>query len=156
MSYIRELRPYMYWLGYLDKAREAGELDWQAIGGTWGIATSRLKTWQPEGEQIQYPGFGKIIEEIAVRSPLLANYVHRYFVDISAHLKNLYHVLSQGAQVFYIVGNSRFYDTLVPVEQIYANLFETHGFLDAKVELVRKRNSKKELFEFIVSARKPR
>ena len=46
MSYIRELRPYMYWLDYLKKAREAGELDWQAIGGTWGVATSRLNDWQ--------------------------------------------------------------------------------------------------------------
>ena len=47
MSYIRELRPYMYWLGYLQNGREAGELDWQAIGGTWGVATSRLGKWQP-------------------------------------------------------------------------------------------------------------
>lgn len=36
ISYIRELRPYMYWTQFLDTAREAGELDWKAIGGTWG------------------------------------------------------------------------------------------------------------------------
>ena len=155
MSYVRELRPYMYWLGYLKEAREAGELDWQAIGGTWGIATSRLQTWRPDGDPIQYPGFEKIIEDIAVQSPTLANYVHRYFIDILAHLKSLYPTLSQGARVFYIVGNSRFYDTLVPVELIYACLLETCGFVDTEVELVRKRNSKKELFEFVVSARKP-
>lgn len=45
MSYIRELRPYMYWLGYLTEARQAGEMDWETIGGTWGIATSRLTSW---------------------------------------------------------------------------------------------------------------
>jgi len=155
MSYIRELRPYMYWLGYLKEAREAGELDWQAIGGTWGIATSRLQTWRPDGDPIQWPGFEKIIEDIAVQSPTLANYVHRYFVDILAHLKSLYCTLSPGAKVFYIVGNSRFYDTLVPVELIYAYLLEACGFVDTEVELIRKRSSKKELFEFIVSARKP-
>ena len=49
ISYIRELRPYMYWLGFLSNGRAAGELDWQAIGGTWGIATSRLAEWQPSG-----------------------------------------------------------------------------------------------------------
>jgi hypothetical protein len=48
MSYIRELRPYMYWLGYLQDGHSAGELDWQAIGGTWGCATSNLSKWQPE------------------------------------------------------------------------------------------------------------
>lgn len=46
MSYIRELRPYMYWLGYLQDGRQAGELDWQAIGVTWGIATSKLQSWE--------------------------------------------------------------------------------------------------------------
>lgn len=48
MSYIRELRPYMYWLGYLVNGRDAGDLDWQAIGGTWGIATSRLAEWSAD------------------------------------------------------------------------------------------------------------
>ena len=42
MSYIRELRPYMYWLDFLSNGRDAGELDWETIGGTWGIATSKL------------------------------------------------------------------------------------------------------------------
>jgi len=49
ISYIRELRPYMYWTKFLDTAREAGELDWKAVGGTWGVATSRLQKWNPDG-----------------------------------------------------------------------------------------------------------
>jgi hypothetical protein len=61
-------------------------------------------------------------------------------------------VLSPGAKVFYIVGNSKFYDTLVPVEQIYASLLTQCGFRNATSEILRKRNSKKELFEFVVSA----
>ena len=36
----------MYWLGYLEQPRDAGELDWQAIGGTWGAATSRVAAWE--------------------------------------------------------------------------------------------------------------
>src|SRR6185295_2685721 len=48
MSYIRELRPYMYWLGYLRDRSRAGVLDWSAIGGTWGSATSNLSSWRPE------------------------------------------------------------------------------------------------------------
>ena len=46
MSYIRELRRYMYWLGYIMNGRDAGEMDWEAIGGTWGVATSRLNEWR--------------------------------------------------------------------------------------------------------------
>lgn len=155
MSYIRELRPYMYWLGYLDVAREAGELDWQAIGGTWGIATSRLQKWQPPDGAIHFPDFENLIEQIRTQSFLLANYVLKYFVDIQLHLQNLHQLLAPGATVYYIVGNSKFYDTLVPTEQIYAWLLAQSGFERVQVDVLRKRNSKKELFEFVVSAEKP-
>lgn len=155
MSYIRELRPYMYWLSYLQEAREAGELDWQAIGGTWGIATSRVEKWQPNGDKIEYKGFYRIIKNIDDRSRVLANYVHKYFVDILAHLVSVRRVLNSGGKVFYIVGNSKFYDTVVPVEEIYASLLEQSGFFQIQIEMLRRRSSKKELREVIVSAVKP-
>lgn len=53
ISYIRELRPYMYWLGFLKNSKEAGELDWAAIGGTWGSATSRLINWERAQDHFQ-------------------------------------------------------------------------------------------------------
>lgn len=154
MSYIRELRPYMYWLGYLNEKREAADLDWQAIGGTWGVATSRLQKWESNGTRVPHEGFVEMIEKIGKESPLLANYVHKYFVDMTIHIQNISQVLKPGARVFYIVGNSKFYDALVPVEAIYASLLKHHGFSDVEIEVLRKRNSKKELLEFIVSGKK--
>lgn len=152
MSYIRELRPYMYWLGYLNEAREAGDLDWEAIGGTWGVATSRLAQWTPDGVTVPHDGFDGLVRQIAESCPLLANYVHKYFVDMVTHLKSLSCILTPGAKVFYVVGNSKFYDTLVPVERIYESLLAQCGFKNVKSDLLRKRNSKKELYEFVVSA----
>lgn len=155
MSYIRELRPYMYWLKYLHKARDAGELDWQAIGGTWGIATSRVGKWKPDNTEVNHAGFLDIIAAIAERNQLLANYVHKYFVDMTLHMNSLYPHVAPGGQVFYIVGNSKFYETLVPVEKIYASLLQNAGFVKTEVAVIRKRNSKKELYEFMVTASKP-
>ncbi len=62
-------------------------------------------------------------------------------------------VFMPGADLFWIVGNSKFYDTLVPVEQIYVNILESLGFTDVNYTILRKRNSKKELYEFLISAR---
>lgn len=64
MSYIRELRPYMYWLGYIETGRDAGDLDWAAIGGTWGIATSRLADWQHSSEGFYPSYFENILSQI--------------------------------------------------------------------------------------------
>lgn len=156
MSYIRELRPYMYWLGYLNGAREAGELDWQAIGGTWGCATSNVGKWQPETDTaIPHKPFPQILAMIAETSPLLSRYVHKYFYDMVFHCRDLFAVVKPHGVVNYIVGNSKFYNVMLPVEEIYADLFRAVGFVHVAIKTIRKRTSKKELFEFVVSARKP-
>jgi hypothetical protein len=155
MSYIRELRPYMYWLGFLESGRQAGEMDWQAIGGTWGCATSNLSDWKPANGDVAYPHFNDIVSAISEQHPLLGKYVHRYFDDIKLHLQSLRKVVTAKARCFYIVGNSKFYDTMLPVEEIYAALFEDAGFRNVGWKAIRKRNSKKELFEFVVHAIAP-
>jgi hypothetical protein len=156
MSYIRELRPYMYWLGYLTDGRAAGELDWQAIGGTWGCATSNLTRWTPDVDrEIPFPAFNAILEQIGTKSKILSRYVYKYFHDMVLHTAGLFQVVKPGGIVNYIVGNSKFYDVMLPVEEIYASLFAAAGFEQVSVRPIRKRTSKKELFEFLISARKP-
>ena len=156
MSYIRELRPYMYWLGYLKEAREAGELDWRAIGGTWGIATSRLNGWERDRANYCPDNLLVIIEKISKvdskSGPVLAKYVAKYFEDMWRHFKSVREYMKPSAEVHYIVGNSKFYDYLVPVEAVYADMLGKAGFKKVKTEVIRKRNSKKELYEFDVSA----
>lgn len=155
MSYIRELRPYMYWLKYLGDRTGAGVLDWRAIGGTWGIATSNLSSWTPEtGTPPLAADIECHLRAIAERSPLLANYVRKYFHDMFAHLSSLAHVLRRGASAHYVVGNSKFYDVVVPVERVLAAQFEQAGFDRIEVETLRKRSSKKELYEFLIRARR--
>lgn len=155
MSYIRELRPYMYWLGYLSEARQAGELDWQAIGGTWGIATSRLSQWEPAIADGVPQALNAMVRTIASSSDVLARYVHKYFIDMNEHFAMLRAAVAPGGQVFYIIGNSKFFDTLVPAETIYAEMLRYHGFVNVRVTPLRKRNSKKELIEFLVTGTQP-
>lgn len=156
MSYIRELRPYMYWLGYLADGRAAGELDWQAMGGTWGVATSNVAKWSPaDARQVPYARFDAILAAVARKSAVLSKYIHKYFYDMVDHVTGLNMVVAPGGSIHYVVGNSKFYDVMLPVEEIFAALFEHAGFTGATVRAIRKRTSKKELFEFVVSATKP-
>ncbi len=154
MSYIRELRPYMYWLGFLENGRDAGELDWTAIGGTWGVATSRLTEWERPAERFRHPVLDTALDGIAHHENksgrILANYVAKYFDDMWAHFQGLTPVLADRAEVHYIVGNSTFYGVLLPVEQLYAAMLSSLGFTDVTCRAIRKRNSKKELIEFDV------
>lgn len=155
MSYIRELRPYMYWLGYLVEAREAGEMDWKAIGGTWGIATSRLNDWQSR-YRFTHPHLSDVSSAMRARTnkngELLASYVGKYFDDIFEHFMSLQSVVRPGGRVHYIVGNSTFYGTVLNTQQIYADIMRANGFQEVQIRAIRKRNSKKDLFEYVVSA----
>jgi len=155
ISYIRELRPYMYWLDYLIEAREAGELDWDAIGGTWGVATSRLVDWRPAGAFVpEY--LSPILRKIEASHPknglLMSQYVHKYFCDMARHFAAARSVLRPGGGAHYIIGNSSFYGNLVPAERIYEDQLRHAGFSNVSSEIIRKRNSKKSLFEFHVRA----
>lgn len=157
MSYIRELRPYMYWLGFLSNGRDAGELDWKAIGGTWGIATSRLMDWDRSTAHFTSKRLASVLDQVAHANNksgvVLANYVAKYFDDMWAHFQGLVPVLAPGAEVHYIVGNSTFYGTVVSTERLYAEMFKRLGFSEIECRPIRKRNSKKELVEYDVVAR---
>jgi hypothetical protein len=153
MSYIRELRPYMYWLGYLEERSAAGALDWRAIGGTWGSATSNLGSWTPGAGQPPLPAaLEPLLAGIAATSPLLSTYVRKYFHDMALHLASLRRVLRRGGAAHFVVGNSKFYDVVVPVERLLAEQFEANGFRQVSVSTLRKRSSKKELYEYLISA----
>ena len=157
MSYIRELRPYLYWLGFIESGREAGELDWTSIGGTWGVATSRLSDWSRTGRGFESRLLDEVLARIASSShksgTILASYVAKYCDDMWEHFQSLVKVLNSGCEVHYIVGNSTFYGVLLPTERIYAMMLERLGFEKIRCTAIRKRNSKKELVEFDVRAR---
>jgi hypothetical protein len=76
-------------------------------------------------------------------------------MDIAAHFDSLWAVVAPGARLFYIVGNSKFYDTVVPVEELYASLMRHYHYTNIHIEPIRKRNSKKELYEYVVSCQRP-
>lgn len=157
ISYIRELRPYMYWLEFLKNGREAGEYDWQAIGGTWGIATSRLADWSASADTYFPHSLRRIVAEIDspknMNGRVLSNYIVKYFGDIWRHIEDVRRVLNGHAEIHYIVGNSSFYETHLPVEAIYKDMLEKAGFRHVQIAKLRKRNSKAELFEFDVSGK---
>ncbi|MDR1078642.1 MAG: site-specific DNA-methyltransferase [Propionibacteriaceae bacterium] len=159
MSYIRELRHYMYWLRFLGSGADAGDLDWQAIGGTWGTATSKLNKWEPadatpvDGELA--PVADAIRRDGGRNGSLLATYVTKYHHDMWAHFQSITQQLNSGGRVSYIVGNSTFYGHEVPAQRWYAAMLGELGYERVRVDVIRKRNSNKALFEYEVSGRRP-
>lgn len=155
ISYIRELRPYMYWLGFLESGEQAGDMDWKAIGGTWGSATSRLSTWNTDNDQLPV-GLLQICKQIessdAKHGKILSQYVLKFFDDMFLHLSNLRNRLNNNAKIHYILGNSSFYGNFVDTDSIIKEMLITLGYSNVYSEIIRKRNCNKGLFEYRISA----
>lgn len=155
ISYIRELRPYMYWTKFLNEAKEAGELDWLAVGGTWGIATSRLLSWQIQEKNLPEEIFSTV-ERIKLsdgkNAQLLSTYVLKYFHDMHLHLSSLRSILQDRAELHYIVGNSTFFGNMVDTATLLSASMRLLGYSNIQSEIIRKRNCNKALYEYCISA----
>ena len=155
ISYIRELRPYMYWLGFLENGEEAGELDWKTIGGTWGCATSRLGSWKNSNAKLPNQLF-EVCEKIrysnAKNGKVMATYVLKFFDDMYLHFSSLREHLLPKASINYILGNSSFYGNFVNTDIIIKKILEELDYHNINSKILRKRNSKSNLYEYLISA----
>jgi hypothetical protein len=83
---------------------------------------------------------------------VMSLYVHKYFDDMYSHLEKITHILAPDAKLNYIVGNSSFYGHFVDTEKILAESMSKIGYKNIVIHTIRKRNTKKGLYEFNVKA----
>jgi hypothetical protein len=149
-SYARETRPQMFYLGFIQDGREVGELEVEAIGGTWGKATSVLNDHFEYHSPAVKEALRGIPERIGQHSHLMQNYVIKYFNDIEQHLQSLRPFLRGGVPLAYVIGNSKFYRIDLPSDEVLADIVEANGFRVVSIERMRRRNSKSGLYEAVV------
>lgn len=151
-SYIHQTRPQLHFMELIDNIKEATEIDMNAIGGTWGRATSVLQK-----EIIEIPDELKEIfcyfDELKGKSTLMCNYATKYFLDLRTHIQELKKIVPTNFQGAYVVGNSRLSGVEIFTETILAKMFEIEGFTVEKIVSFRKRGGKKKLYESAVCVR---
>ncbi len=151
-SYVHQTRPQLHFMEVLDNVRQATEIDLQAIGGTWGRATSVLQK-----DLIVVPSEIKsylcYYEELQSKSVLMCNYATKYFLDMWKHIKSLKEVKATRFRGVYIVGNSRLSGVEIFTESILGKLFRHEGFEVERIVSFRKRGGKKRLYETAIVVR---
>ncbi|MGC9504195.1 site-specific DNA-methyltransferase [Baaleninema sp.] len=148
-SYVHQTRPQLHFMEVLERVAEATEIDLQAIGGTWGRATSILQK-----ELIEVPTeiepYLCYHEELKNKSILMCNYATKYFLDMWNHIKHIKEIKASNFQGAYIVGNSRLSGVDIFTESILGKLFQHEGFEVERIVSFRKRGGKKRLYETAV------
>ena len=149
-SYIHQSRPQLYFLDLLKNKEQATEIDLDAIGGTWGRATSIIqkKLLIPEKKYLKIFDY---FNKLSKKSILMCNYATKYFLMLDKHIKSLKKIIKKNNfKGCYIVGNSRLSGIEIYTETILSKIFQINGFKIEKIIIFRKRGGKKELFETAV------
>ncbi len=149
-SYARETRPHLFFLDLIQSPSAVGEMETDAIGGTWGKATSVLSAGVEPANNLIRESLGKYTNDINGSGPLMAHYVTKYFNDLYTHASEVAKVCAKKAKLAYVIGNSKFYDHPLPSDEILAEIFGEFGFRLTSIEKLRKRQSKNGLYEAIV------
>jgi len=153
-SYARETRPHLFFFEFIESATAVGQLETEAIGGTWGKATSVLASGvKPKNALIQAL-LNPYLHGIDSNGNLMANYVVKYFNDIYDHAGQVAQVCNKQARLAYVIGNSKFYDHPLPSDEILASIFGHFGFKLERIDRMRKRQSKTGLYEAVVFMRR--
>lgn len=151
-SYARETRPHLFFLDLVANAAAVGELEYTAMGGTWGRATSALnQPHTPASAEVAHI-MAPLLETLRAAHPLMANYAVRYFNDFWRHVQALDRAMAPHARLAYVVGNSTLGGVPVPVADWLLELFEAAGWrrLGAGIHHMRRRNSRAGLVESVI------
>ena len=139
---------------FIHDASEVGQLEMDAIGGTWGKATSVLASGVPPKNELVRSLLEPHVPKIHTSGDLMAHYVTKYFNDLFDHAEETAKVCRRHCRLAYVIGNSKFYGHPLPSDEILAKLFGHFGFHLERIDRMRKRQSKTGLYEALVFMRR--
>ncbi|HWS54727.1 MAG TPA: DNA methyltransferase [Pyrinomonadaceae bacterium] len=151
-SYVHQTRPQLHFMELLEDTAQATEIDLDAVGGTWGRATSILQKQLIEVPPEVRPHLS-YYDALKDKNVLMCNYATKYFIDLWRHVRSLKGHVAPGFRGAYVVGNSRLSGLEIFTEVILAKLFEREGFEVERIIAFRKRGGRQRLYETAVCVR---
>ncbi len=149
-SYARETRPHLFYFEFIENAQAVGQLETEAIGGTWGKATSVLSSGITPANPLIESLLEPYMKAIDAAGPLMASYVTKYFNDMYVHASEIAKVCADRCRLAYVIGNSQFYGHPLPADAILAGVFDHFDFALDRIDRMRRRQSKTGLYEALV------
>jgi hypothetical protein len=149
-SYARETRPHLFYFDFIESANAVGQLETDAIGGTWGKATSVLSAGITPKNDVVKNLLKPYTDDIPAKGALMTSYVIKYFNDLYDHAQEVAKACAKRCRLAYVIGNSKFFEKPLPSDELLAAIFGHFGFALQGIEKMRKRQSKTGLHEAVV------
>lgn len=141
--YIRNTRPQLYWLGFVNNPRDTDFLEQENFGKYWQTVREmkeiELSIPDPPKSLLQQL---KQLKETKNDRGIYggqgwANYATSYFNDCYRFAENLEYSLKKDAQAFIVVGNSILQGLMIPTDQYLGEIAERAGFRIIDIHIPR-------------------
>ncbi len=131
--YIRNTRPHLYWLGFVDKPQDTKQLEHENFGTYW--QTVRDRDYLGLDVELPNSDLAEKLEHIRTLNPEKgvyggngwANYAAAYFNDCYRFAKTMRYVLKPGCKAFIVIGNSILQGVDIPTDQYLGQIAEAAG-----------------------------
>ncbi len=158
--YIRNTRPQLFWLGFVDSPSELTEMEHRSFGKFWQTVRSgpRVDLEFEHGELEEYI---ELIRELnsergAYGGRGWANYVAAYFNDCAKFLENTRRLIKKGGTLIIVIGNNILQGVEIKTDEIVAGMAEQRGFELVDMHLVRTKRTGSSIVNSSVRAGKTR
>ncbi len=141
--YIRNTRPHLYWLGFVEKPKDTKTLEHANFGKYW----QTVRDGDPVALETELPG-SELPERLARLRTLhpekgvyggagWANYVATYFNDCRRFAEATHYALRPGGHAFVVVGNSIVQGIDFQVDRYLGEIAETAGLELVEISVPR-------------------
>src|SRR4029077_3192189 len=130
--------PHLFFLDFVSDAAAIGRLETEAVGGTWGKATSILARGIEPSNLLIDALLAPYTANINGDSRLMRSYINKYFNDMFEHARDLARVCARGGRLAYVIGNSRFFGHILPSDELLAAIFRHCGFALDRIDRMRR------------------
>ena len=141
--YIRNTRPHLYWLGFVEKPKDTKRLEHANFGTYW----QTVRDGEPVALDVDLPGsdLPEKLDRLRALHPEKgvyggagwANYVATYFNDCRQFGEAAHYALRPGGRAFVVVGNSILQGIDFPVDRYLGEIAETAGLETVEISVPR-------------------
>jgi hypothetical protein len=141
--YIRNTRPQLFWLGFVQRPAELKQLEMKNFGKYW----QTVRDLESVPLEFEHANLQDLLDQVrSVNTDRgtyggngWANYAASYFNDTARFCRIASQVLKPGRYAVVVVGNSILQGIEIPVDKLLAELAERHGLISEKIHVIRQK-----------------
>lgn len=136
VDYVRHTQLELYWLGFACQSKDLGEMRRKSLTSCEAMAHIGKNSSCCEGDVL------RLTQELQRHTDrAFPRTVAQYFAGMQSHLAGIRNLMKPKSRALYVIGDSWIKGVYVPTHKLIAEIAESVGFRNVRLQFLRTRNS---------------